>query len=100
MQLQMCMNLSPYLNLCKAKKIKELLGYYRKIFIEFIWLINYGIFYHLLYMVRAASKIWIHRLFFQCLIGVRNNIWDQTFCVIELPLQLESKGEAHRTANT
>ena len=32
----MCMNLSPYLNLCKAKKIKELLGYYRKIFIEFI----------------------------------------------------------------
>ena len=56
------------------------------------------LFYHLLYMARAASRIWIHRLFFQCpIFGVRNNIWDQAFCVIELPLQLESWGEAHRT---
>ena len=34
--------------------------------------------------------------FFQCpILGVRSNIWElgnQTFCVIEFPLQLESKG--------
>ena len=55
------------------------------------------LFYHLLYMARAASRRWIHHLFFQCpIFGVRNNIWDQTFCVIELSLQLESRGEARR----
>ena len=79
---QTWMNLSPYSNLCKAKKIKQLLGYYRKFFIQFIWLIKCDIFYHLLYMVRAASRIWIYRLFFQCPISVRKNIWDQTFCVL------------------
>ena len=31
------------------------------------------------------------------MLGVRNNIWDQTFCAIELSLQLESRGEARRT---
>ena len=29
--------------------------------------------------------------------GHWNNIWDQTICVIELSLELESKGEVHRT---
>ena len=54
-------------------------------------------FYHLLYMARASSRIWIHLLFFQCpIFSLRNNIWDQTFCANELPLQLESRGEAHR----
>ena len=49
-------------------------------------------------MARAVYTIWIHLPFFQCLIlGVRNNIWDQTFCVIELSLQLESRGEARKT---
>ena len=65
--------------------------------VNWVYSLQY-LFYHLLYMARAASRIWIHRLFFQCpIFGVRNNIWDQTFCVIELPLQLESRGEAHRT---
>ena len=41
MQLQVNEFVSPYPNLHKAKKIKQLLGYYRKIFIQFIWLINY-----------------------------------------------------------
>ena len=55
------------------------------------------LFYQLLYMASAVSRIWIHHLFFQCpIFGVRNNIWDQTFCVIELSLQLESRGEARR----
>ena len=42
--LTMWMNLSPYPNLCKAEKLKSqstLKGYYRKIFIPFIWHINY-----------------------------------------------------------
>ena len=37
----MWINLSPYPNLCKAEKIKSDQGYYRKIFIQFTWLINY-----------------------------------------------------------
>ena len=50
------------------------------------------LFLHLLCMTRAASRIWIHRLFFQYpIFGVRNNIWDQIFCVNKLPLQLESR---------
>ena len=65
--------------------------------VKLVYSLQY-LFYHLLYMARAVSRIWIYLLFFQCLIlGVRNNIWDQTFCVIELSLQLESRGEAHRT---
>ena len=65
--------------------------------VKLVYSLQY-LFYHLLYMARAVSRIWIHLLFFQCLIlGVRNNIWDQTFCVIELSLQLKSRGEAHRT---
>ena len=37
-------------------------------------------------------------LFFQCpIFGVRNNICNQTFCVIEMSLQLEPRGEADRT---
>ena len=64
--------------------------------VNWVYSLQY-LFYHLLYMARAASRIWIHRLFFQCpIFGVRNNIWDQTFCVIELSLQLESRGEARR----
>ena len=59
--------------------------------VNWVYSLQY-LFYHLLHMVRAAFRIWIHRLFFQCpIFGVRNNIWDQTFCVIELPLQLESR---------
>ena len=65
--------------------------------VKLVYSLQY-LFYHLLYMARAVSRIWIHLLFFQCLIlGIRNNIWDQTFCVIELSLQLESRGEARRT---
>ena len=65
--------------------------------VKLVYSLQY-LFYHLLYMARAVSRIWIYLLFFQCLIlGVRNNIWDQTFCVIELSLQLESRGEARRT---
>ena len=65
--------------------------------VKWVYSLQY-LFYHLLYMARAVSRIWIHLLFFQCLIlGVRNNIWDQTFCVIELSLQLDSRDEARRT---
>ena len=55
------------------------------------------LFYRLLYMARAVSRIRIHCLFFHCpIFGVRNNIWDQ-ICVTELSLQLESRSEARRT---
>ena len=43
------MDLSPYLNLCKAEKIKQLQGYYRKIFIQFIW--------HMSQIVERVCKI-------------------------------------------
>ena len=53
------------------------------------------LFYHLLYMARAVSRIWIHLPFFQCpILGVRNNIWDQTFRVVELSLQLDFRDES------
>ena len=43
-------------------------------------------------MASAVSRIWIHHLFFQCpIFGVRNNIWNQVFCVIKLSLQLETR---------
>ena len=52
-------------------------------------------------MGMAASRISIHRLFFYCpIFGNRSNIWDQTFCVTELPLQLESMGEAHKRGSS